>query len=227
MRDPTKACASQRRSYHARTWGWIGVRALRILTATWREHHEGLHLLDELLENKRPHIMTFWHRKFVTLFPLLQGRPVCVATAASPPGDIIADMCDRFGYLSVQIPDHGRDHSLNLMGKAFAHADQASMAVDGPHGPYHAVKQGAIQLASDLGHLIVPVSVATRRNIVLSHRWDQLEIPVAFTRVSLVIGDPINIPPNLSQDKLPIWTKRLHDVLEELDERAERKVRGL
>ena len=202
------------------------MRALSMLTATWREHHEGLHVIDELLESKHPHIMTFWHRKFITLFPLLRGRPVCVATAASPPGDIIANMCNRFGYQIVQIPDHGRNQSLQLMENAFALADQSSMAVDGPHGPYHAVKQGAIQLASDLGHLIVPVSVATRRKFVLSHRWDQLEIPGAFTRVSLVIGDPIRVPPNLSEDELPNWTQQLHDVLEELDERAERKVRG-
>ena len=203
------------------------MQALRTLSATWREHHEGLHILDEMHESNRPHIMTFWHRKFVTLFPLLRGRIGCVATAASPPGDVIADMCKRFGYDKIQIPDHGSEHSLHLIKNAFAQVERGSIAVDGPHGPYHAVKRGAIQAASDLGYLVVPVSVATRRKLILSHRWDQLEIPGLFTRVSLVVGDPISVPPDLPHQELPVWTQRLHDALEELDERAERKVRGL
>ncbi len=223
MPENENAIPAPHTTLRARTLGWLSVQALRMASATWSKHHEGLEILDDLSANDQPHIMTFWHRKFITLFPLLHGWPMCVATAASPPGDVIANMCDRFGYDRVQIPDHGRNHSLNLMEDAFSKAHEGSVAVDGPHGPYHAVKPGAIQAASDLGFLIVPITAAPRRKFVMSHRWDQLEIPGLFTRASLVVGEPMTIPPNISREDIPVWAKRLHDVLEELDDQAERK----
>jgi lysophospholipid acyltransferase (LPLAT)-like uncharacterized protein len=221
------AFPTPRKTLRSRFWGWVWTQVLRIVSATWKEDHEGLHKLDELLENNHRYIMMFWHRKFITLFPILRGRPVCVATAASPPGDVIANMCDRFGYSHIQIPDNGKLLSLQLMEDAFAHAAEGIIAVDGPHGPYHAVKWGTIQAASDLGYLIVPVSIDTRRKIVLSHRWDQLEIPGLFTRVSMIIGEPIKVPPDIPKEELPVWTQRLQDVLENLDECASKKVHEL
>lgn len=224
-KDENEASTSHT-TLRARTLGWIAVQALRLASATWRRDHAGLDILDELLADDRPHILAFWHRKFVTLFPLLRGRPICVATSDSPPGDVIANMCDRFGYDKVQIPDHGRHHSLQLIEDAFGGTREGGVAIDGPHGPYHVVKPGAIQAASDLGFLIVPITAATRRKFVLSHRWDQLEIPGLFTRASLVVGEPMKVPPNISKEEFPAWAKRLHDVLEELDEQAERKARS-
>jgi len=196
------------------------------VASTWTKHHEGLDILDRLARAKHPHIVAFWHRKFVTLFPLLEGRSVCVVTAATRPGDVIADMCERFGYSKVQIPKGGGEGAIRLMEEAMTNFEEGTIAVDGPNGPYHAVKRGAIQVASDLGYLVVPVSVASRRKVVLSHRWDRLEIPGVFTRVSLVIGEPIAVPQQLSPEELPDWTQRLHDVLEELDERADQVARG-
>lgn len=226
MSQPTEVMLAPRKPRRAKAWGWFWAQVLRTLSATWSQRHEGFNILDKLMAENQPHILTFWHRKFITLFPLLRGRKGCVVTADSPPGDVIAAMCDRFGYDKIQIPDRGCDHSLQLMQEAFAQSMSGSIAVDGPHGPYHVVKRGAIQLASHLGYLVVPVSVATRRKFVLSRRWDQLEIPGMFTRVSLVVGEPIRVPPGMVPEELPEWTQRLHDVLEELDERAECKVRG-
>jgi hypothetical protein len=87
------------------------------------------------------------------------------------------------------------------------------------------VKRGAIQLASELGHLIVPISVASRRKHVLRHRWDRLEIPMMFTRVSVAVGEPMRIPPGLSWEEVGCWRSRLHDVLEAVDREAEDRVR--
>lgn len=209
------------RARGARIWGWTWAQVLRLLAATWHKHHEGLDILDRLAQGRDPHIVAFWHRKFVTLFPLLEGRSVCVVTAATRTGDVIADMCDRFGYSKVQIPKGGGDGAIRLMEEAMTKFEEGSIAVDGPNGPYHAVKRGAIQVASNLGYLVVPVSVASRRKVVLSHRWDRLEIPSVFTRVSLVIGEPLAVPRQLSPHELPEWAQRLHDVLEDLDARAE------
>jgi lysophospholipid acyltransferase (LPLAT)-like uncharacterized protein len=97
------------------------------------------------------------------------------------------------------------------------------IVVDGPRGPYHVVKRGTIQLASELGFALLPVAVASRRKCVLRHRWDLMEIPHPFTRVYLVIGEAMTVPAGLTQDEVESWTRRLHDALEAVDRLAEEK----
>lgn len=212
-------------SFRATMMGWTFAQALRALHATWRKNVDELARLDALLAQRQPHIISFWHRKYVALFPLLRGRHACVVTNNAPHGHVVASICRHFGNVAIQIDDHGSgNESLNLIGHAFAHSSEAGIAVDGPLGPYHKVKRGAVQIASELGHWIVPVSVAARSKHVFVRRWDHLEIPRMFTRVHLSVGDPMQVPSNLSQAGLLDWRMRLHDVLEAVDDQAEEKV---
>jgi hypothetical protein len=110
------------------------------------------------------------------------------------------------------------------MRQALTAHQAGGMAVDGPRGPYHVVKRGAIQLASELGFALLPVSVASRRKRVLRHRWDRMEIPRPFTRVCLVIGEALTVPAGLTRDEVEPWARRLHDALEAGDRLAGEKV---
>lgn len=207
--------------------GWTFAQTLRAMHLSWRKNLADLAILDQLQAQGEPHIVSFWHRKYVALFPLLGRRQTCVVTTNSPHGHVVASICRFFGNVVIQIPSQGAGpQSLHTIGHAFAHSGESGIAVDGPSGPYHKVKRGAIQVASELGHAIVPVSVASRRKHILQHRWDRLEIPMVFTRVHVSVGQPLRIPPNLSWDEVQMWRARLRDVLEAVDSEAERRVRS-
>ncbi len=207
-----------------RLLAWLYVWLLRLQAATWRTQIEGLERLDGRLARGERTLVTCWHGTYVPLLTLLRGRGACVFTSASFRGEIIASICHHFGYACVQLPDHGRDHSLALMRQALDAYQAGGIAVDGPRGPYHVVKRGAIQLASELGFALLPVSVASRRKRVLRHRWDRMEIPRPFTRVCLVIGEALTVPAGLTQDEVEPWARRLHDALEAGDRLAGEKV---
>jgi lysophospholipid acyltransferase (LPLAT)-like uncharacterized protein len=83
------------------------------------------------------------------------------------------------------------------MVAALAEARAGAVAVDGPLGPFHRVKSGVIRIASALGFELLPGSVDSRRKMVCYKRWDRMEIPMLFTRVCLVIGEPIQVPSGL------------------------------
>lgn len=206
-----------------RLLAWLYAWLLRLQGVTWRTEIEGLERLDGKLARGERTLVTCWHGKYVPLLTLLQGRGVCVFTSQSFRGAIIAGICHHFGYSCVQLPDHGRAHSLALMRQALTAHQAGGIAVDGPRGPYHVVKRGAIQLASELGFALLPVSMASRRKRLLRHRWDRMEIPCPFTRVSLVIGEAMTVPAGLTQDEVEPWTHRLHDALEAVDRLAEEK----
>jgi Glycosyltransferase len=222
--DPSPLHGAQKRpgpSLRARILGWFWASLLRFQCATWRKQYEGLDCLDQLLKEDKKVLFSFWHGKYVPLFALMRGRPACVFTSQSARGEVIVEICRRFGYDCVQIADHGRTHCLELMQKVLVHQQSGGIAVDGPLGPYHRVRRGAIKLASELGFLVVPASVSAKRKRILKHRWDRLELPGLFTKVGLAIGRPIEVPPGLSAEEMRSWADRLREALEYLDRRAE------
>ena len=68
----------------------------------------------------------------------------------------------------------------------------AAFAVDGPHGPYGVAKGGAIVAARATGSVVVPMAGAVRRGVVLRGTWDRFSLAWPFTRVDVVLGEPID-----------------------------------
>jgi lysophospholipid acyltransferase (LPLAT)-like uncharacterized protein len=201
-------------------FGFFRAMALRMICATWRKHVSGLDALDLRLANKESLILVFWHGKYFTLLPLLRNRQACVFTSLSSRGDVILDILNRFGFIGVQLPNNGHENSLDMMRWALSDGKAAAIAVDGPLGPFHVVHRGAIQLASELGHRLVPASVASSPKRIINSRWDKFEMPRLFARVYLVIGEPITIPPDLDRQAVQWWAQLLHEKLESVDLQA-------
>ena len=222
--QPTPPSSARKRSMmevcRARVLGFFWAWLLRLQFATWRKRCDGMQRLDQILGEGRRVMFSFWHGKYVPLFALLRGHQACVFTSESARGDVIVDICRRFGYHCVQIPDSGRGYSLNLMRQALANHQNGGIAVDGPLGPYHRVKKGAVKLASEMGCVIVPASVYARHKRVLKHRWDRMELPRLFTRVGFAIGEPIIVPSQLGAEDLRRYTETVHESLEALERQA-------
>lgn len=210
-------------SGRARVLGLLAAAWLRLQRATWRVSQEGVDRFDTALERGERVIVVFWHGKYVPLFVLLRGRSACVFTSLSRRGAVIAELCRRFGYRPVSLPDHGGDRSLEEMRRALAGSPVAGIAADGPQGPYHVFKRGAIELASSLGCPLIPTGVAARRKRVLHQRWDRMELPRLFTRIGLAMGEAVHVPPDVIGESLHRWQLELASALE----RAERRARLL
>ena len=107
------------------------------------------------------------------------------------------------------------------MRSALSEARAGGVAADGPLGPRHQVKGGVIWLASALGFDLLPVSVDSRRKMIYKKRWDRMEIPLPFTMVSLVVGEPIKVPPKLGPGQIRLWMDKLAKAIDIQDKKAE------
>jgi len=201
--------------------GLLFAWVLRLQRLTWRVRIKGREHLDRLYNTENCFLLCFWHGKYVPIFPLLEGYKACVISSQSVRGDIIAEICRIFGYQSAQVPDQPRRGSLKLMREILANVRAVGTAVDGPLGPYHQVKYGVIRTASDMGFELLPISVGSRRKIVLNKRWDRMELPLPFTRVCLIFGEPIKVPPNLYNGQIRQLAGYLNEVIEYLDAEAQ------
>ncbi len=201
--------------------GFLFASLLRLVRKTWRVHIEGKAFLDQYYETGKPCLLGFWHGKYVPIFPLLEGYEACVITSLSTRGSIIGEICRSFGYKNAQIPDEPRLDAFRKLLHELKTIQVCGTALDGPLGPYHQTKHGLIRLAGMLGSDLLPVTVYNSRHLTASNRWDKLEIPLPFSRLCVIFGEPISIPTHATRIELQTLSERINQELDELQIRAE------
>lgn len=94
------------------------------------------------------------------------------------------------------------------------------MTPDGPRGPRRVMSRGIVYLASRSGSSIVPTAFACRSCWKIRGNWTDLTIPRPFSRVVLLAGEPIAVPPDLPIDDIDHYVHQVQAAMDELDRRA-------
>lgn len=68
-----------------------------------------------------------------------------------------------------------------------------ALTPDGPRGPVHEFKPGAVMLSQVTGKPILPIAVAASRQFTFP-TWDRFELPLPFSRVAIAYGEPVKMP---------------------------------
>jgi lysophospholipid acyltransferase (LPLAT)-like uncharacterized protein len=227
--DPRAAVRSDRLVH--RLWirlvGTLAAWGLRLWSATMRRDTAEIARIDRLLQSGERVLAIFWHGKFFPLFPLLAGRRTMIFASLSFRGRVITEICRRFGYDCVLLPDGGGKHAHALIRAALTDHQAGGFAVDGPLGPYHVIKRGVVEAASEFGFVLLPVSVAMSRAWVDRRRWDLRETPLPFTSIALAVGDPIAVPRSLGRGEAAAIRAVARAALEQGDERAAERLRRM
>ena len=184
-----------------------------------REHWQGI------LENKRPLLLTTWHGSSIVLagYFLREFEPD-KALVIIPDDEVGGDL----GYWIARLGGH--PYHLNLKGDAtMASARRladliklvkqgfgAFIAPDGPDGPAYVPKPGVAYLAEKTQAVVLPVSAFTRTAYRVK-RWDQKMFPRPYSRISLVIGQPLPAPTKATRSQ---WLVDLATVLHKVTAQA-------
>ena len=92
---------------------------------------------------------------------------------------------------------------------------------DGPRGPRRVMSRGMIFLASKSGSRIVPSALVCSNAWEVQGSWTSLTIPKPFSRVVIVVGEPIHVPPNLSDHDLEFYRETAQRRMDELQPLAQ------
>lgn len=95
----------------------------------------------------------------------------------------------------------------------------ALVAPDGPHGPIYEAKPGVVYMAKKADTVVVPVGMGFSRRVV-GPNWDDFALPLPFSRVALVIGEPIVPAENADEAVLAEQSQLVESRLDELCFRA-------
>jgi lysophospholipid acyltransferase (LPLAT)-like uncharacterized protein len=159
----------------------------------------GVEYLDEALAKAASLVPCYWHQHqlFCGKYLLDQrARGLAVGWLISPSvdGELGAMMVRRLGGGVIRgSSTHTGARALRDYYQALVR-DNVSPVItpDGPRGPRFRFKPGAILLAQMSGRPMLPLSYAASRAWLV--KWDKFVIPAPFTRISIAIGPPRDVP---------------------------------
>ena len=140
-------------------------------------------------------------------------------------GEMIARTVGLLGFIPVRgSTTRGGLRALFQMADRVSAGYDVAITPDGPRGPRFQVQQGVITLAQRSGMPIVPVANSASFRKTLSS-WDRYIIPLPFSRVVILHGEPISVPRQLSPEKMEEKRVQLEDALQALNRQADELMR--
>lgn len=165
----------------------------------------------------RQPIYTCWHNRVFLSTYYFRRRGIVVMTSRSFDGEYIARFIQRFGYgASRGSSSRGAVGALIEMIKLVRQGRPAGFMIDGPRGPRHVAKMGAVLLAKKTGAAVLPFTVNAERYYT-APSWDGFQIPYPFTRARVLIAPPIHVPPDADEAALEAKRAELQRALDALD----------
>ena len=177
---------------HLVAWG------LRILYRTLRPVYVQQHFAHRAWSCGTPVLLAFWHGRMLYFLHLYHRQRFTVLVSRSRDGEFVSRVLQCFG---VQVTrgssSRGGARALLDLAREMRRGCHAAITPDGPRGPRYAVQPGIVTLAKRTGAVIVPVSYSARWKKVL-RSWDSFVVPLPFSRVVVVYGEPIGVPARAS-----------------------------
>ncbi|MER3430694.1 MAG: hypothetical protein C4325_08940 [Blastocatellia bacterium] len=190
---------------------------IRLIGLTLRFECEGEENLRRA-ESSGPVIFSIWHNRIFGGIYYLRNRRIAVMTSESFDGEYIARFITRFGFGAVRgSSTRGGVRALVQMARLMRKDVPMAFTVDGPRGPKYKVKPGPILLARKTGRPIIPLSFEYRNRLELGS-WDQMQIPLPFSRVRAYFAEPIFVPYEADEVAAEAKLKELQQSLDKLVE---------
>lgn len=187
-----------------------------IIGRTVRFETRGMEHFAEIEKAGKLPIQCFWHNQIFLATYYFRHRRLVVMTSQSFDGEYIARFIQRFGYGAVRgSSTRGGVGALVEQIRLMKLGCPAGFAVDGPKGPRHVAKEGAVLLAKKTGNPIVPFSVAPQKFWTVKS-WDKMQIPRPFTKVFIRVAAPITVSAQASDEEIAVKRADLQNVLDEL-----------
>jgi len=188
--------------------------AIRLIGATLRFRVEGREHWDDATRAGRLPVYTFWHDRIFPGTYFFRRRRIVIMTSRSFDGEYIARFIQRFGYGAVRgSSTRGAVGALVELTRLVRAGCPAGFSIDGPKGPRHVAKMGALLLAKKTGQPVLPFGVNAERFWRLPS-WDGLQIPKPFTRVRVRFAPPILVPADTDDAALELKREELQRALE-------------
>jgi hypothetical protein len=194
---------------------------IRLICSTLRWEVRGAKHLHSIGTSGHRPIYTSWHECILGATWFWRDRGIVVMSSVSRDAEYTARVIRRFGYGAARgSSTRGGGRALAEMARCLERGMPVGFTIDGPRGPAQVAKRGAVTLARHTGQAILPFHIAVRKAIKLPS-WDRLQIPLPFTRVATLIGQPIYVAREASAEEVAASQAAVQSALDNLRREAD------
>jgi len=211
----------------AKRFLWLAALGL---CSTYRVKRNNHSLFENYRRTNAQAVIAFWHGAMLVGWFLHRPRsrgPVAALVSQSEDGEILSATLARWGYAMIRGSSHiGGKEAMQLMVDAVTQGNTLCITPDGPTGPRHQMKMGAVRAAQRARVPLFLVGIAADRKKILES-WDRFEIPMPFSNVSVWYSDPLMVPADLQDGPLDAFLADTQAQLVEVTMKAEQALQVL
>ena len=187
----------------------IGV--YRIIGLSVRVIDDPMDQIAEYHRNGQQVLFAVWHEFSVVGIYWYRHRRGSALVGDSWKSDILAGIMRHFGFTDFRINTNGkiRRDGRGVLGfiRHLRAGHDGTIAMDGPEGPARQAKPGILHIARKSNTLIIPCGAYFSHAIKFNNRWDNYQVPLPFSRVHIVFGEPFEVPEDFRARETEILTK--------------------
>lgn len=173
--------------------------------------------------NLKPCIYAMWHANQFLVHGLEDKANTSILVSNSIDGEVIARAVEKWGFKVVRgsAGKKGAVESTMQMLTRLKNGECVGIMVDGPHGPLHKVKNGAVKLAQMSGAPIVPVHwYSPQKTFINLPSWDKMKTPLGDCKILNLYGEPIYVNENATDEELSEAKENIRTQLLNLEAKA-------
>jgi lysophospholipid acyltransferase (LPLAT)-like uncharacterized protein len=209
--------------WHQRLGAWIVVTLVRTVAATIRYRYDDR---SEFFNGppRGPALYCFWHNRLALCTALYERyvrkrnptAGMAGMISASRDGAFLAAIFEAFNVEPVRGSSSRRGPQALLELTTWAQRGyDLAITPDGPRGPCYTIQPGVMSLAQLTGLPIVPFSYHLSWKI-RAGSWDRFQIPLPFARCDAVVGKPILVPSEATDEDRAKLRQQLERTLREI-----------
>lgn len=193
---------------------WLVGRTMR-----WKS--VGRENLESVYGQGKRAILVFWHGIIFSATWYFRNRGIVVMTSQNFDGEYIARCIEMLGMGAARgSSSRGGVKALGEMAHSLRKGFDVAFTIDGPRGPRYVAKMGPVMLAKKTGQPIVCFHISMQRKIQFNS-WDLAQIPLPFTRALIVIGAPIYVSRQATEEEIQQRFVEMQSTLDRLREESE------
>jgi lysophospholipid acyltransferase (LPLAT)-like uncharacterized protein len=174
--------------------GGLTAAVVRLIGVTLRWEVYGWHY-HEAARARGQIVHAFWHNETFAAAWYWRYQGVVVMSGYNFDARFTARVIGILGYeIARGSASRGAARALVAMAQAMRRGHDTAFTIDGPRGPRHVAKAGAVMLAKAVQAPLICFHTRPARAWVFSKSWDRTEIPKPFSRMALFLAPAILVP---------------------------------
>lgn len=173
--------------------------------------------------NIKPCIYAMWHANQFLVHGLEDKAHTSILVSNSIDGEVVARAVEKWGFKVVRGSSgkKGAVESTMQMLSRLKEGECVGIMVDGPSGPLHKVKNGAIKLAQMSGAPIVPAHwYSPQKTFISLPSWDKMKTPFGDCKIINLYGTPVYVKQDASDEELSSAKENIRTQLLDLEAKA-------